>query len=81
VDIGDEAVAAIMQSLKQQAGHMQTNLVQHPDLAEAMMHSVEFDYVDGMEWGFHCAEERKDIAYSVSQAHRVTVQSSADMCM
>ena len=81
MDIGDEAVAAIMQSLKQQAGHMQTDVVQHPDLAEAMLQSVEFEYVDGMEWGFHCAEERKDIAYSVSQTHCVTVQSSADMCM
>ena len=64
VDIGEEAVAAIVQSLQRQAPHAQ--IQHHPDLAAALIKDVEFEYVNGMEWGFHNAELNQDIAYSVS---------------
>lgn len=64
VDTGDEAVGAIVQSLQRQAPHAQ--IQQHLDLAAALIQDVEFEYLNGMEWGFHNAELNQDIAYSVS---------------
>ena len=64
VEIADEAVAAIVQSLQKQAPHAQ--IQQHHNLAAALIQDVEFEYVNGMEWGFHNAELNEDIAYSVT---------------
>ena len=67
LDIGDEAIACIVSVLQQQQQQGAHGVVrQHPDLAAAMLQGVQFEYVNGMEWGFYNAELQTDVSYSVS---------------
>lgn len=68
MDIDGAALQAILASLKEQAVRVQAPMQEHADLGSAMLQLVEFEYVNGMEWGFHDKELRKDIAYSVSHS-------------
>lgn len=65
VDIEDEAVMAVITALKRQAINMQLPFKEHSELDNALLDCVEFEYVNGMEWGFHCKEESRNVAYSV----------------
>ena len=67
MDIDNAALEAIVYSLKEQAGHVHAPLQEHTDLASVLLQSIEFEYKDGMEWGFHDREINKNIAYSVSR--------------
>ena len=69
VDIGDESVVALVQALKEKAATMQLSCQEHRELDAAMIDSVEFEYVNGMEWGFHCKEDKCNVPYSV-RLHR-----------
>ena len=66
MDIDDAALQAILTSLKEQAGRLQAPVQEHADLGSAMLQLIKFEYVNGMEWGFHYKELCKDIAYGVS---------------
>ena len=66
MDIGDAAMQSIVSSMKEQADRLQIAVQEHADLGNAMLQSVKFEYLNGMEWGFHDEQLHKDIAYSVS---------------
>ena len=70
---------AIISALKKQATNMQLPFKEHSEIDNALLDSVEFEYVNGMEWGFYCTEQSCDIAYSVST--QLLIASSLLLCV